>query len=68
MTNTGMFEDAERIEYLEKQNDFLKNKLKESINSKTIDTLETDIGIKDWHIKRLQEEIKELKEALEKTE
>ena len=68
MTNSGMFEDAERIEYLEKQNDFLKNKLKESINSKTIDTLETDIGIKDWHIKRLQEEIKELKEALEKTE
>jgi hypothetical protein len=68
MTNAGMFEDAERIEYLEKQNDFLKKKLKESINSKTIDTLETDIGIKDWHIKRLQEEIKELKEALEKTE
>ena len=63
-----MFEDAERIEYLEKQNDFLKKKLKESINSKTIDTLETDIGIKDWHINKLQEEIKELKEALEKTE
>ena len=68
MTNAGMFEDAERIEYLEKQNDFLKKKLKESINSKTIDTLETDIGIKDWHINKLQEEIKELKEALEKTE
>ena len=68
MTNAGMFEDAERIEYLEKQNDFLKNKLKESINSKTIDTLETDIGIKDWHIQKLKDEIKELKEALEKTE
>ena len=68
MTNAGMFEDAERIEYLEKQNDFLKKKLKESINSKTIDTLETDIGIKDWHINKLKEEIKELKEALEKTE
>ena len=68
MTNAGMFEDAERIEYLEKQNDFLKNKLRESINSKTIDTLETDIGIKDWHINKLKEEIKELKEALEKTE
>ena len=68
MTNAGMFEDAEKIEYLEKQNDFLKKKLKESINSKTIDTLETDIGIKDWHINKLQEEIKELKEALEKTE
>jgi hypothetical protein len=50
MTNAGMFEDAERIEYLEEQNKFLKKKLKESINSKVIDTLETDIGIKDWHI------------------
>ena len=68
MTNAGMFEDAERIEYLEKQNDFLKKKLKESINSKTIDTLETDIGIKDWHINKLKEEIKLLQEALEKTE
>ena len=68
MTNTGMFEDAERIEYLEKQNDFLKKKLKESNNSKIIDTLETDIGIKDWHINKLKDEIKELKEALEKTE
>ena len=68
MTNAGMFEDAERIEYLEKQNDFLKKKLRESINSKTIDTLETDIGIKDWHINKLKEEIKVLKEALEKTE
>jgi len=68
MTNAGMFEDAERIEYLEKQNDFLKKKLKEANNFKIIDTLETDIGIKDWHIQKLQDEIKELKEALEKTE
>mgnify|MGYP003625763971 FL=1 len=68
MTNAGMFEDAERIEYLEKQNDFLKKKLREANNFKIIDTLETDIGIKDWHIKKLQDEIKELKEALEKTE
>ena len=35
---------------------------------KTIDVLETDLGIKDWHIKRLQDEIIELKDALEKTE
>jgi hypothetical protein len=28
MTNAGMFEDAERIEYLEEQNKFLKKKLK----------------------------------------
>jgi hypothetical protein len=68
MTNTGMFEDAERIEYLEEQNKLLKKKLRESINAKVIDTLETDIGIKDWHINKLKDEIKELKEALEKTE
>ena len=68
MTNAGMFEDAERIDYLEKQNNFLKKKLREANNFKIIDTLETDIGIKDWHIKKLQDEIKELKEALEKTE
>jgi predicted nucleic acid-binding Zn-ribbon protein len=75
MTNAGMFEDAEtikylaeRIEYLEEQNKFLKKKLKESINSKVIDTLETDIGIKDWHIQKLKDEIKDLKDALEKTE
>ena len=68
MTNTGMFEDAERIEYLEEQNKLLKKKLRESINAKVIDTLETDLGIKDWHINKLKDEIKELKEALEKTE
>jgi hypothetical protein len=68
MTNAGMFEDAERIEYLEEQNKLLKKKLRESINAKVIDTLETDIGIKDWHIQKLKDEIKELKEALEKTE
>ena len=68
MTNAGMFEDAERIEYLEEQNKLLKKKLRESINAKVIDTLETDIGIKDWHINKLKDEIKDLKEALEKTE
>ena len=47
---------------------FLKKKLKEANNFKIIDTLETDIGIKDWHINKLKDEIKELKEALEKTE
>ena len=35
---------------------------------KTIDVLQTDNNIKDWHIIKLKEEIKELKEALEKTE
>tara|TARA_R100000935_G_C2714080_1_gene115263 strand:+ start:293 stop:451 length:159 start_codon:yes stop_codon:yes gene_type:complete len=52
MTNSGMFEDAEIIKKLEK----------------TIDTLETQNDIKDYHIDNLKEEIKELKEALEKTE
>ena len=68
MTNAGMFEDADKIEYLENQNKLLKKKLRESINAKVIDTLETDLGIKDWHINKLKDEIKELKEALEKTE
>jgi hypothetical protein len=27
-----------------------------------------DIGIKDWHIQKLKDEIKDLKDALEKTE
>ena len=30
MTHAGMFEDAERIEYLEEQNKFLKKKTKRS--------------------------------------
>ena len=68
MTNTGMFEDADKIEYLENQNKLLRKKLKESNLVRTLDMLETDIGIKDWHINKLKDEIKELKEALEKTE
>ena len=68
MTNAGMFEDAERIEYLEEQNKFLKKKLREANNIKIIDILETNKGIKDWHIQKLKDEIKDLKEALEKTE
>ena len=47
-----MFEDAEKIERLKKN----------------IDTLQTQNDIKDYHINKLKEEIKELKEALEKTE
>ena len=52
MTNTGMFEDAKKIEYLEKQ----------------IDTLETDINPNYFNSFILKQEIKELKEALEQTE
>ena len=68
MTNAGMFEDADKIEYLENQNKLLRKKLKESNLVRTLDILETDLGIKDWHINKLKDEIKELKEALEKTE
>ena len=52
MTNAGMFEDDEEIEKLKK----------------TIDLLETHATIKDFQIQKLREEIKELQEALEKTE
>ena len=52
MTNAGMFEDADKIDKLKK----------------TIDTLETQNDIKDYHINKLKEQIKELQEALEKTE
>jgi len=50
MTNAGMFEDAEEIEKLKK----------------TIDLLETHATIKDFQIQKLRDEIKDLKEALEK--
>jgi len=68
MTNVGMFEDAEKIKYLENQNKLLKKKLKESVMIKTIDLLETHATIKDYQILKLREEVTELKEALEKTE
>ena len=68
MTNVGMFEDAEKIEYLENQNKLLKKKLKESVMIKTIDLLETHATIKDYQILKLREEVTALKEALEKTE
>jgi len=32
MTNVGMFEDADKIEYLKNQNTLLKQKLKEAIS------------------------------------
>jgi len=52
MTNAGMFEDAAEIEKLKK----------------TIDLIETHATIKDFQIQKLREQIKELQEALEKTE
>ncbi len=52
MTNSGLFEEDKKI-----------NKLK-----KIIDALETHATIKDFQIQKLREQIKELQEALEKTE
>ena len=41
MTNAGMFEDADKIEYLKNQNTLLKTKLRESVSKiKRIQTLE----------------------------
>jgi len=41
MTNSGMFDDPEKIEYLENQNKLLKKKLKEAASKiKRIETLE----------------------------
>ena len=41
MTNSGMFDDPEKIEYLENQNKLLKGKLKQAASKiKRIDTLE----------------------------
>mgnify|MGYP003646474850 FL=1 len=41
MTNAGMFEDPEKIEYLKNQNTLLKQKLKEAVSKiKRIQTLE----------------------------
>jgi len=68
MTNVGMFEDAEKIEYLENQNKLLRKRLKESNMIKTIDLLETHATIKDYQIVKLRDEIKDLKDALENTE
>jgi len=73
MTHEGMFEEYENDIELKKLRKELK-KIKadkergDNDLEKTIDVLETDLGIKDWHIKRLQDEIIELKDALEKTE
>ena len=68
MTNVGMFEDADKIEYLENQNKLLRKRLKESNMIKTIDLLETHATIKDYQIVKLRDEIKDLKDALENTE
>ena len=62
MTYSTIFDehdDSIELKKLKKENNQLK---------KTIDIIQTDNDIKDYHINKLKEEIKELKEALEKTE
>ena len=66
MTNVGMFEDADKIEYLTNQNNLLKQKLKEAISKiKRIQGLEEihlntngDLRI---HIQKLEKQNRELK-------
>jgi len=66
MTNVGMFEDADKIEYLTNQNTLLKQKLKEAISKiKRIQSLE-EIHLKTngdlrIHIIKLEKQNRELK-------
>jgi hypothetical protein len=70
MTNSGMFEDPEKIEYLENQNKLLKQKLKEAVSKiKRIHGLEEhhaknngDLRIEN---KKLEKEIFTLKKDIE---
>ena len=69
MTNTGMFEDADKIEYLKNQNTLLKQKLKEAVTKiKRIQGLEkihlTTNGDLRVHIVKLEKEIHQLKNVL----
>ena len=46
MTNSGMFEDPEKIEYLENQNKLLKQKLKEAVSK-----IKRIQGLEEHHLK-----------------
>jgi len=70
MTNSGMFEDAEKIEYLENQNKLLKKKLKEAASKiKRIEGLEKihakNNGHLRVHIKEQDKKIDTLKKDIE---
>ena len=58
MTNTGMFEDAERIEYLENQNKLLRKKLKERNGG-----IDPDFKINPEHLDHLIDKINENDDA-----
>jgi len=61
MTYSGIFDEVDYKEVKKLKTEIEKLK-------KTIDLFETDNNIKDYHINKLKDEIKDLKEALEKTE
>ena len=70
MTNSGMFDDPEKIEYLENQNKLLKDKLKKAVSKiKRIETLEKhhlknngDLRVEN---KKLEKQIFTLKKDIE---
>ena len=70
MTNSGMFDDPEKIEYLENQNKLLKDKLKKAVSKiKRIETLEKhhlkNNGDLRVHIKKLEKQIDTHKKDIE---
>jgi len=69
MTNAGMFEDADKIEYLKNQNTLLKQKLKEAVSKiKRIQGLEEahlkNNGDLRVHIVKLEKQVHALKNVL----
>ncbi len=69
MTNTGLFEDPDKIQYLENQNKLVRLKLKEAISKiKRIQGLEEahlkNNGDLRVHIVKLEKEIHTLKNVL----
>tara|TARA_B110001454_G_C12449090_1_gene321245 strand:+ start:240 stop:464 length:225 start_codon:yes stop_codon:yes gene_type:complete len=71
MTNVGMFSevnDSIELKKLRKELKKIKADKERGDNDleKTIDIFKTDNNIKDWHITKLKDEIKELKIQLEK--
>jgi hypothetical protein len=69
MTNAGMFEDADKIEYLKNQNTLLKQKLREAVSKiKRIQGLEEahlkNNGDLRVHIVKLEKQVHTLKNVL----
>ena len=69
MTNAGMFEDADKIEYLTNQNTLLKQKLREAVSKiKRIQGLEEahlkNNGDLRVHIVKLEKQVHTLKNVL----